>query len=458
LCDTNLSSTGGTWNQSGQILVGSNLTAPLFTVSTAGSRCQNANQLDLSRGERGHAFPQFLPDGRHYIYFAVSAKREFTGIVAGSLDSKETKFLLASQAPAVYASGHLLFMREQTLVARRFNPDKLEFEGEEEPVAENIATSPYGDAMFSASANGVLVYRSGSAGTTQLTWVDRSGKSLGTVGPPGEYVNPELSTDGKQVAFQRRNAQGDRDVWQMNLERATPQRFTFGAADEALPVWSPDGSRLVFASSQDGASSLFQKNANGGGNEELLLRNDRAIPVNWSLDGKSLFFRIASDVGINEIWFLQPEGDRKGVPYIQSKQFNRNQPRLSPSGRWLAYYANDSGFSELYLESFPKFGGKWQVSSGGGVSHRWSRDGKEIYYMAPNGDLMAATVKGEAAPELGTPTALFRMRILGGPRTLQGYRSQYDVAPDGRFLVNTPVDESAGASMTVVLNWAAGLK
>lgn len=142
LCDTSLSSTGGTWNQSGQILVGSNLTAPLFTVSTAGSRCQNANQLDASRGERGHAFPQFLPDGRHYIYFAASAKREFTGIVAGSLDSKETKFLLASQSPAVYASGHLLFLREQTLVARRFNPDKLELAGEEVPVAENVATSP----------------------------------------------------------------------------------------------------------------------------------------------------------------------------------------------------------------------------------------------------------------------------------------------------------------------------
>lgn len=312
--------------------------------------------------------------------------------------------------------------------------------------------------MFSASANGVLVYRAGSAGITQLTWVDRLGKTQGTVGPPGEYVNLDLSADGKQVAFQRRNAQGDRDVWQMNLERATPQRLTFGASDDTLPVWSPEGSRLAFASSQDGASSLFQKNANGGGSEELLFRNDRATPMSWSTDGKFLFFRVASEAGINEVWYLPLAGDRKAVPYIQSKQFNRNQPRLSPTGRWLAYYANDAGFSELYLESFPKLGGKWQVSSGGGVSHRWSRDGKEIYFIAPSGDLMAASVKGEAAPELGTPITLFRMRVLGGPRTLQGYRAQYDVAPDGRFLVNTPVDESVGASMTVVLNWAAGLK
>lgn len=458
LCNTSLSTTGGTSNQSGQILVGSNLTTPLLTISTAGSRCAQANELDLSRGERGHAFPQFLPDGRHFLYFAVSAKREFTGIVAGSLDSKETKFLLATPSAAVYSSGYLLFMREQALVALPFDPDKLELGAKEVGLAENIATSPFGDAMFSVSANGVLVYRSGSAGTTQLTWVDRSGKSLGTVGPPGEYVNPELSADGKQVAFQRRNAQGDRDVWLMNVERGTPQRFTFGAADESLPVWSPDGSRLAFTSSQDGASSLFVKNSNGGGNEDLLFRSDRAIPTNWSSDGKVLFFRVASEAGINEVWYLPLEGDRKAVPYIQTKQFNRNQPRLSPSGRWLAYYANDAGISEMYLESFPKLGGKWQVSSGGGVSHRWSRDGKEIYFMAPNGDLMAATVKGESSPELGTPTALFRMRTLGGPRTLQGYRSQYDVAPDGRFLVNTPVDESAGASITVVLNWAAGLK
>jgi Tol biopolymer transport system component len=312
--------------------------------------------------------------------------------------------------------------------------------------------------MFSVSSNGVLVYRSGTAGTTQLTWFDRAGKTLGAAGPPGEYLNPELSPDARQIAFQRRNPQGDLDIWQMSLERGTPQRFTFSPAEEVNPIWSPDGSMIAFGSNQGGSTGLFQKRANGAGTEELLFRGYDSVPMNWSTDGRFIIFRMKNAKGMNEGWFLPLAGDRKAFGYLQSSEFNQNQPRLSPNGHWLAYYAAPSGQSEVYLEPFPKPGGKWQVSTMGGTNHRWSRDGKELYFMAPNSDFMAVTVKGDSAPEMGTPVALFRLRVLGGARTLQGFRSQYDVAPDGRFLVNVPVDEAAGTSITVVLNWQAALK
>ena len=458
LCDSSFASVGGTWGKGGQILIGSNGNQPLWTVPPGGGRCTAATELDRSRAERGHEFPQFLPDGRHFLFLTLSSKRENTGIAVGSVDSKERKFLLATTSPAVFASGYLLYLRDQTLVAQRFNEKTLELSGEAIAVAEGIASSPYGDAMFSVSSGGLLVYRGGTAGTTQLAWVDRAGKTIGTVGPPGEYLNLELSSDGNQVAFQRRNVQGDRDIWKMSVERGSPQRFTFTASDETLPIWSPDASTIAFASNQQGASSLFQKPANGGGSEQLLFQSDSAGPMSWTSDGRFLLFRVVNAQGLNEGWIRPTTGDPKPYGYLQSSAFNRNQPRVSPNGRWIAYYSTDSGQSEVYLEPFPKLGGKWQVSTAGGVSHRWSRDGKEIYFIAPNGDLMVATVKGDAAPELGAPATLFRMNVLGGPRTLQGYRVQYDVAPDGRFLVTTLVDEAAGASLTVVLNWAAGLK
>ena len=325
-------------------------------------------------------------------------------------------------------------------------------------MAEQIAVSVFGNGMFSASSNGVLAFRSGTSQNTQLTWFDRSGKSLGSVGPPGDYVNLVLAADGKRVAFQRQGASGHRDIWQMEIDRPAPQRVTFSASDETNPLYSPDGSTIVFASDREGPTQLFQKPSNGIGSEKLLVKTDGgSIPIDWSADGRFLIFRMVNKQGINEGWVLPMSGERKPFGYLQSNDLFQNTPRLSPNGRWLAYYTG-TGASDVFLQSFPKPGGKWQVSTGGGMYHMWSRDGKELFYLTPNGELMAVTVKGETAPEIGTPVALFAPRILGGSRTLQGYRGQYDVAPDGRFLIIVPVDEGAGSSMTVVLNWTAGLK
>jgi Tol biopolymer transport system component len=244
----------------------------------------------------------------------------------------------------------------------------------------------------------------------------------------------------------------------MEIDRPVPQRVTFSDSDETAPLWSPDGSTILFASNREGPTQLFQKPSNGIGSEKLLVKTDGgSMPIEFSTDGRFLFFRMVNKQGIVEGWVLPMSGERKPFGYLQSNDVFQANPRLSPNGRWLAYYTGTTA-SDVFLQSFPKPGGKWQVSTGGGNFHKWSRDGKELFYLAPNGDLMAVTVKGETAPEIGTPVALFTPRILGVSRTLLGYRGQYDIAPDGRFLITVPVDEGAGSSMTVVLNWAAGLK
>jgi eukaryotic-like serine/threonine-protein kinase len=462
LCESNLGGQGGTWSSDGVILLGSTLVSGLLRVPSGGGACQAGTELNRERQERSHVFPEFLPDGRHFLYLARSNKRGNTGVMVGSLDSKEAKFVLPCSSQAVYAApGYLLFVRDQTLMAQRFDTGRLELSGEAFPVVEQIAVSPFGDGMFSVSSNGVLAFRSGTSGNSQLTWFDRSGKSLGSVGPAGAYVNLALSTDGKRVVFQRQNGLGHRDIWQMEIVRPVPQRVTFSASDETNPIYSPDGATIVFASNREGPTQLFEKPSSGVGTEAALVRTDGdSIPIDWSADGHFLIFRMVNKQGVNEGWVLPMTGERKPFGYLQSNDLYQNLPRLSPNGRWLAYFASDvlGKSTDIFLQSFPKPGGKWQVSTGGGISERWSRDGKELFYLASNGELMAVTVKGETAPEIGSPVALFAPLILGGGLSVQGYTNQYDVAPDGRFLIIVPVDEGAGSSMTVVLNWAAGLK
>ena len=460
LCETPLSDQGGTWSSEGVILLGSSGAGPLVRVPSGGGACQAATGLNRERQDRAHVLPQFLPDGRHFLYLARSTKQGNTAVMVGSLDAKETKLLLPSSSQAVYAApGFLLFLRDKSLMAQRFDAGRLEFSGDAFAVAEQIAVSPFGDGMFSASANGVLVFRSGTSGNSQLTWFDRSGKSLGSAGPPGDYVNVALSADGKRVAFQRQVSSGDRDIWQMEIDRPVPQRVTFSPSDDTNPLWSPDGSTIVFASNREGRSQLFQKPSSGVGTEALLVKTDGdSMPIEWSADGRFLIFRMLNKQGINEGWVLPMSGERKPFGYLQGNDFNQNIPRLSPNGRWLSYFTPTQTNLQVFLQSFPKPGGKWQVSTAGGVNQHWSRDGKELFYVAPSGELMAVTVKGETAPEIGTPVTLFTPRILGGARTIQGYRSQYDIAPDGRFLIIVPADEGAGSPMTVVTNWTAGLK
>jgi dipeptidyl aminopeptidase/acylaminoacyl peptidase len=347
-------------------------------------------------------------------------------------------------------------------MAQTFDPNRLELSGDAFPIAEQvIADSIFGNGMFSSSG-GVLVYRAGGgSGNTQLTWFDRAGKRLGTIGSAGEYLNPQLSPDGSRLVFERRSGQGDRDVWLMDLSRETTTRFTFNPSDDQQPVWSPDGNHIVFGSNRNKAYGLYWKSSNGSGNEELLFQAEGDIaPMSWSPDGRVLLFRRINKNGFNEVWGLPLTDDRKPFVVLQSENFSYSSPRVSPDGQWLAYYSLQSGRLETYVQSYPTLSGMWQASTGGGVQPVWSRDSKELFYLGPDQSLMAVSVKqGGPAPELGTPMPLFQTPVLGGYRVILGFRGQYDVAPDSRrVLVNVPAGEESDGPITVVLNWPAALK
>ncbi|MBI3666286.1 MAG: serine/threonine-protein kinase [Acidobacteria bacterium] len=479
LCDAS-AGLRGTWSRDG-VIVFPDATGVLHRVSAEGGASTPITTLDQSRQEDGHVWPHFLPDGRHFLYYAASAaNRQNEHIYAGSLDSKDRRRLVASNWMPAYApagdgrGGYLLFVREGTLMAQRFNPDRLELSGEPFPVVERVTDpDPNSTAFYSVSANGVLAHWTSGATNAQLVWFDRGGKRLGTVGAPGDAI-PSLSPDQKRVAVQR-GPSANTDIWLLDLARSTASRFTFDPAVDEAPIWSPDGSRIVFDSNRDSnVANLYQKASSGVGNEELLLKSGESkYPCDWSSDGRFIVYTSFNAKTGYDLWVLPMEGDRKPFPFLQT-QFFEGDGRFSPDGQWMAYLSNESGRMEVYVQPFnPRPGGpaegapsgpggKWQVSTAGGWWPSWRRDGKELFYIAPpfsaDGKLMAVDVKAvatksRAAFEAGVPKALFDTRIPNIPIP------PYAAAPDGRrFLVNTTAGEEKARSLTVAINWQAGLK
>ena len=449
---------GGTWNAEGTIVFSEGGTMGISRISAAGGDRVQIARPDNARGELLYEFPCFLPDGRHFLYTVTSTagQPDVGGIYAGSLDSKESKRILGVVSQTTYIPpGYLLYVRDGTLMAHSFDGKRLELSGDPFPIAEQVSFNPgAGYAAFSASENGVLAYRPGSStAISQLTWFDRSGRQLGTVGPPGVYLNPNLSPDGKRVAVEQ-FASGSRDIWIVDVERGSASRFTFNSAPESDPLWSPNGESIVYALN----NNIYQKPSSGAGSEEVLLKNAVGTSIwDWSSDGRYIAYR---PLEATDIWFLPLFGDRKPFGLMQT-EYNEILAQISPNGIWIAYASNESGRYELYVQSFPNPGGKWQVTSNGGLFPRWRRDGKELFYMIPaDQKLMAVPVRGGESLEMGTPQALFETRTVEGAATRPGLLQQYDVSPDGqRFLMNVPVGGAATSpSITVVLHWLAGLK
>ncbi|HYG81117.1 MAG TPA: protein kinase, partial [Pyrinomonadaceae bacterium] len=451
-------SVGGAWNRDGVIIFSRSSTEGLYRIPAAGGTPEPLTTLDKSRNEYVHAWPHFLPDGRHFLYVAGASPREKSAIFLGSLDSKQTRLLLDVESSVSYAPpGYLLYAREDTLVARPFDADRLELTGEAVPVVKQIGfTLSNARAHFSVSETGTLLYRSSTAAAdTQLVWFDRAGKQLDTVGAAGHYSDIRLSPDGKRVAFQRLDTEkGASDIWLIELARGTTSRLTFDPANDGDAVWSPDGSRVVFSSMREGLPNLYQKLSSGAGGEELLLKTEDAKFANdWSPDGRHVLYNAMTRQS-SDLWVLPLFGERRPEPFVRT-DFQESGGRFSPDGRWIAYTSDESGRYEVYVQSFPASGGKWQVSNGGGGSPRWRRDGRELFYLSADGQLMAVEVDGSSDTfEARLPVPLFKPRVgaISGD-------SPYDVAADGRrFLVNMPVEENAPAPVTVVLNWTADLK
>ena len=466
LCDAS-SGRGGTWNRDGVILFGPSARDPIHRVSSSGGAASPVTQLDGS--QFSHRWPFFLPDGRHFLYLAqlVSAitQQEANGIYLGSLDSKDRKLLFHANSNVAYApsiasasQGYLLFSHERVLLARPFDAKRFQLTGDAFPVAEQVQYFPaVACATFSVSENGILAYQaSAGGGLSQLVWFGRDGKQLESVGALADYRHPRLSHDGRRVAVEIFDPQtGQADIWIYDLARRVSTRFTFGPAGNLFPVWSPDDSRIVFSSNRKSFSDLYQKAASGAGNEEVILSSvtRTQIPADWSQDGRLIAFA-AIDAKSKTGWDLWvfSVSDRKVTSFL-STSFAETGPQFSPDGRWMAYESDESGKQEVYVQPFPGPGGKWQISTAGGTQPVWSRNGKEIFYIAADNKLMAVEVKADPGFEAGTPHALFETHLKAA-----AWR-RYDVSPDGsRFLLNTTSGEERSNPITVVLNWTVELK
>ena len=440
---------GGSWSAEGVILYGQT-GGPLVRVPAGGGA--PADVTKLAPDQSSHRWPQFLPGGRQFLFYAQGV------LYLGSLDSPDSKRIAAADTGAQFvAPDWLLFVRQGTLIAQHVDLARGELTGEPVSVAEQVAMDPArAVGAFSASSHGSITYRTGRGFTSQFTWFDRSGKVAGTVGSPDPngLVQPTLSPDGRRVAAVR-TVQGNQDIWLLDAGRET--RLTFDAGRELYPVWSPDGSRIAFSKDLKGQLSLHQKSSMGGGADELLLAasGNPLAPMAWSPDGRFLMYSDRRQVTGGDLWVLALDGKQQPSVFVNSK-FEERQPQFSPDGRWVAYSSDESGRHEIYLRPFPASSGQFPVSTTGGMAPRWRKDGKELYYIAPDSRLMAVSVAANGGPpQLGAPVALFQPRILYGGTLPIGITWQYDVAQDGRFLINVAASDAVTAPITVIQNWRA---
>jgi eukaryotic-like serine/threonine-protein kinase len=433
-------------------------------MGCAGSRRQG----ELPSGSRwpprektAHGFPQYLPNGSSFLFFIESPDPNKEGVYAASLDRPHERVrILATIRKAIYAPpvaggpGHLVWLREQTLVAQRFDAARLRLEGDPTPVAQSVlAPLVRARAAFWTSDAGLLVYRAGEAGLRQMTWYSRDGKRLGEVGPEKEYRDLCISPDGSRVAVSILD-QGKTDLWLFDFGRKLMTRLTFDSGNNEYPVWSPDGRQIAFVSDRSG-SQIYRKDASGAGAGEQLTREPgQKVVTDWSRDGRTLLYVIGGSA-TSDLWALPLEGDRKPVHVLQSRG-PFGDGKFSPDGKWVAYQSNESGEYEIYVQGFPSSGSRWQVSGRGGSRAKWSRDGTELFFIPPAGTpaILAARIRTTGTRiESDSPSEL-----VTGRAPFPSVYSPYDVAPDGRRLLLLEASVSIASALTVVENWQAGLQ
>jgi Tol biopolymer transport system component len=452
---------GGAWSRDGVILFGANVISGLLRVPATGGTPTSVTRP--APGELGHRFPEFLPDGRRFIFWVGPSRPEVQGLYLGSLDAPATHRLVAADASGAYAHpGYLLWPRQGVLVAAAFDAARGALSGDAVPIIPAVGSDVTRNrTAFSVSSAGLLAYRTGVTGRIRLVWMDRSGTVVRALGPPDEntLIYPEPSPDGQRVAVQR-TVQGNMDIWQIDAARGIPSRVTFDANVDSTAVWSPDGNRLVFRSNRNGVYDLYEKPATGAGDEQrLFASSDDKIPSDWSADGRVLLYVNENAKTGRDLWALpiQSQGVGTPFPFVQTR-FAEDQGQFSPDGRWIAYRTNESGQNEIYVQAFPGPGSKARISTEGGSQPRWRRDGKELFFVAPDNRLMAVPIalpsNGQSL-NVGAPVVLFatRLTLMGSPK------HQYAVAPDGQqFLMVVSADETIASPITIVQNWLAGVR
>ncbi len=462
---------GGTWNRDGTILFApSTNNRPIYRIPAGGGEPVAVTKLDPPR-QGGHNSPEFLPDGNHFLFYASG---ELPGIYVGQLDRPDTQrlFDVDSNTAAVYSpSGEILFIRQGKLFAQEFDAKRLATRGDPFPMTEDTGSAQRPVAVVSASAAGPIVYRTSPESDRRSAWFDRSGKLIEAVNniDNSTDLDPALSPDGRRLAIAK-TVNGNKDIWLLELGRGVLSRFTFEPGINGRPVWSPDGSEIVFYSNRKGVFDLYWKSASGTGDEQPLLESPMTkVPMDWSGDGAFLLYRNDDPQTGADLWVLRMNGAdtkttgpghqrtdtaRQAFPVVQTP-FQDRDGQFSPDVKWLAYQSNESGHFEIYVQPFPSSGAKTQISSNGGMQVRWRQDGKELFYVSLDDRLMAVPIKSAGAGktfEAGAPLPLFAPHIGGAG---QQNRQQYIVSGDGqRFLMNTVTNE-APSPITLIINWRA---
>ena len=457
----------GSWSRDNVIVFGSRGgSGGIRRVPATGGTPVEVTTVDVTGGESLHAFPFFLPDGRRFLYFVSASRAEGRGIYVGSIDgpAEQTPQRLVGSTLGPVQTGtdvsgtHLFFFRDGTLMAQRFDPDRLQLSGEANAVAERIGS--VGSFAFFSVAGNVLTYRTGQSASTnvsQLNWVGRKGEALGKVGEPLQLATAPysiaISPNGRQAAILVALTPSP-DLWVIEFARGIATRVTFSPAPDLNPVWSPDGARLAFRSNRDRPGDIFEKDLGGTSEEALLLGSpDADAPTSWTPDGRFLLFNRLTAPGFSDLWVLSAKSNQP-APLLQTP-FSEQGSRISPDGRWIAYMSNESGDDEVYLRPFsvtpegkPTLGPKWRVSTSGGGVPRWRGDGKELFYRDRPGAIVAVDVVPQGPlVETSVPRRLF-MPPLG--------TVAFDVSSDGqRFLLSTLVSMQTVSPdpVTVVLNW-----
>jgi serine/threonine protein kinase/Tol biopolymer transport system component len=449
---------GGTWNADGTIVFAPTDDGPLMRIAAPGSKPGAVTHLDP--GQTGHRSPQFLPDGRYFLFLADGSPSA-SGLYLGSLDGGAPKRLMASNVAAAYLEPNLVvFVHQGALVARHLDVVRGELTGDSMTLADVVGYDVgFKLGAFSVSADGHVAYQARILKRDELFWVDRTGGASRVAVNEldvNRLANPDLSPNGRIVAVTL-DSQSNIDIWLMDLAgRGGSTRFTFDAAVDAFPLWSPDGTQIVFSSARAGSPKLYLKPSNGApGSERLLLEQAPAFPEDWSRDGRFLLYMVLDPKTGLDLWTVDmTEKQRTPRPLVNTSSEERNG-QFSPDGHWLAYQTHESGRPEVVVVSFPDPTEKRRVSTSGGTQARWRADGKELYFVASDGRLMAAPITiarqaGGSRIEVGAPVSLFQTRMVG-PGAATG-RAQYAVARDGRFLISQP-EESATTPITLILNW-----
>jgi Tol biopolymer transport system component len=451
ICEAN-DARGGSWSRGGTIIFGLRY-SPIWRVNASGGTPVEVTAFDAGQRDSSHRWPRFLPDGRHFLFLATPTGGEDPSntICVGSLDTKMRKAVLQASSQPLYFDRHLLYVRDGILIAQPFDEKGFVVTGE--PVAlsaQQIAGNVnFSRRVVSISTNGTLIYQNGeSIRNSQLAWVARDGKVLATLGEPEPYGGVRISPDGQSVVTVIRSGTAQ-NLWLFDA-RGVKSRLTFGR--EAAPIWSPDGTRIAYVSRPKNFGELYVHDLRSGSDEELLVTGADKTATSWSADGQILFYTEVNRAGSGgDIWYLTL-ADRKPHLYLRTP-YPETSAQISADGKWVAYQGNETGRAEIYIAPFPPTGAKWQVSNGGAAQPRWSRDGKELFFITlDDPTLISVPVRLGVTPQIGPQSKLFEFKsgTVGFP---------YDAAPDGRFLVNARLGEAPPPEpITLVQNFATELR